>query len=181
LREREQREQYRVTLASIGDAVVAMDAKGRVTYLNPVAEKLLGYTSEQATGRRLSEVFKIVNEFTRMAAENPVERVFRDGRIVGLANHTVLLRPDGIEVPIDDSAAPINDESGHILGVVLVFRDITERRRAEKTQATLAAIVESSDDAIVSKDLDGRIMTWNAGAERLFGHRQEEVIGNPLL
>lgn len=180
LREREQRERYRVTLASIGDAVVAMDAKGRVTYVNPVAEKLLGYTSEQVAGRPLSEVFNIVNEFTRIAAESPVERVLHDGRIVGLANHTVLLRPDEVEVPIDDSAAPINDETGHILGVVLVLRDITERRRAEKTQATLAAIVESSDDAIVSKDLDGRIMTWNVGAERLFGYRQEEVIGKSI-
>jgi PAS domain S-box-containing protein len=95
LREREQREQYHVTLASIGDAVVAADAEGRVTYVNPVAEKLLGYTSEQAAGQPLSEVFNIVNEFTRLAVENPVDRVLRDGRVAGLANHTVLLRADG--------------------------------------------------------------------------------------
>ncbi|HEY1231808.1 MAG TPA: PAS domain S-box protein [Candidatus Binatia bacterium] len=176
----ENRERLRVTLASIGDAVVATDATGCLTYINPVAEKLLGYTSEQATAQPLSTIFNIVNEFTRSAVENPVERVLRDGCVAGLANHTILLRPDGVEVPIDDSAAPINDATGHILGVVLVFRDITERRRAEKTQATLAAIVESSEDAIVSKDLDGRIMTWNVGAERLFGYRQEEVIGKSI-
>jgi len=174
------RERLRITLGSIGDAVVATDAKGHVTYVNPVAEKILGYTSEQATGQLLSEVFNIVNEFTRLTAENPVERVMRDGQIVGLANHTVLLRPDGAEVPIDDSAAPIHDDAGRVVGVVLVFRDITERRRAERAQATLAAIVESSEDAIISEDLEGRIMTWNTGAERLFGYREEEVIGQPI-
>jgi PAS domain S-box-containing protein len=176
----ESRERLRTTLGSIGDAVVATDPEGRVTYVNPVAEQLLAYRSEQASGRPLGEIFKIVNEFTRRPAENPVERVLRDGHVVGLANHTMLLRPDGIEVPIDDSAAPIQNDARQIFGVVLVFRDITERRRAQRAQATLAAIVESSEDAIISKDLDGRIMTWNAGAERLFGYRQEEAIGHPI-
>lgn len=174
------RERLRITLQSIGDAVIATDAAGRVSFVNPVAEKLLGYGAEQAAGRSLREVFNIVNEFTREAVENPVERVLSDGQIVGLANHTVLLCPDGVEIPIDDSAAPIQDSDGAITGVVLVFRDISERRRAEKTQATLAAIIESSDDAIVSKDLNGRIMTWNLGAERLFGYREDEVVGQPI-
>jgi PAS domain S-box-containing protein len=179
-REHHQSEQFRVTLESIGDAVIATDAEGRVTYVNPVAENLLGYSLAQAKSRPLGQVFNIVNEFTRRVAENPVERVLREGHIIGLANHTVLMRPDGTEVPIDDSAAPIHDDAGAIVGVVLVFRDITERRRAEKAKATLAAIVESSDDAIISKDLNGRIVTWNAGAERLFGYREEEVIGRPI-
>jgi PAS domain S-box-containing protein len=179
-REHQQSEQFRVTLESIGDAVIATDVEGRVTYVNPVAENLLGYSLAQAKSRPLGEVFNIVNEFTRRVADNPVERVLREGHIIGLANHTVLMRPDGTEVPIDDSAAPIHDDAGAIVGVVLVFRDITERRRAEKAKATLAAIVESSDDAIISKDLNGRIVTWNAGAERLFGHREQEVIGRPI-
>jgi PAS domain S-box-containing protein len=179
-REHQQSEQFRVTLESIGDAVIATDVEGRVTYVNPVAENLLGYSLAQAKSRPLGQVFNIVNEFTRRVAENPVERVLREGHIIGLANHTVLMRPDGTEVPIDDSAAPIHDDAGAIVGVVLVFRDITERRRAEKAKATLAAIVESSDDAIISKDLNGRIVTWNAGAERLFGYREQEVIGRPI-
>jgi two-component system CheB/CheR fusion protein len=174
------REQLRITLSSIGDAVVATDGEGRVTYVNPVAEGLLGYSLEQVTGRPLVEVFNIINEFTRQTAENPVERVLRDGYVVGLANHTLLLRADGTEVPIDDSAAPINDASGRIVGVVLVFRDVTERRRAQRAQSMIAAIVESSDDAIISKDLEGRIRTWNVGAERLFGYREEEVIGRSI-
>jgi PAS domain S-box-containing protein len=176
----ESRERLRITLSSIGDAVIVTDADGRVTYINPVAENLLGYSLAEAKSRSLGEVFNIVNEFTRRAAENPVERVLREGHIIGLANHTVLIRPDGTEVPIDDSAAPIQDDARAIVGVVLVFRDIAERRRAEKAKATLTAIIESSDDAIISKDLNGRIVTWNAGAERLFGYREQEVIGRPI-
>ncbi|HEY6364460.1 MAG TPA: PAS domain S-box protein [Candidatus Binatia bacterium] len=176
----ESRERLRITLSSIGDAVVVTDAVGRVTYVNPVAENLLGYSLAQAKSRPLGQVFNIVNEFTRRAAENPVERVLREGHIISLANHTLLIRPDGTEVPIDDSAAPIHDDTGAIVGVVLVFRDVTERRRAEKAKATLAAIIESSDDAIISKDLNGRIMTWNASAEQLFGYREQEVIGQPI-
>jgi PAS domain S-box-containing protein len=176
----ESRERLRITLSSIGDAVVVTDAAGSVTYVNSVAEKLLGYNLAQAKSRPLGEVFNIVNEFTRRRAENPVERVLQEGHIIGVANNTLLFRPDGTEMPIDDSAAPIHDDTGAIVGVVLVFRDIAERRRAEKAKATLAAIIESSDDAIVSKDLNGRIMTWNAGAERLFGYREQEVIGRPI-
>jgi PAS domain S-box-containing protein len=176
----ESRERLRITLSSIGDAVVVTDAASGVTYVNPVAENLLGYSLAQAKSRPLGQVFNIVNEYTRRAAENPVERVLREGHIIGLANHTVLIRPDGTEVPIDDSAAPIHDDTGAIGGVVLVFRNVTERRHAEKAKATLAAIIESSDDAIVSKDLNGRIVTWNAGAERLFGYSEQEVIGQPI-
>ena len=178
---RESREWLRITLSSIGDAVLATDPQGRVTYVNPVAEKLLGYNFAEASGRNLTEVFKIVNEFTRQTTENPVDLVLRTGKIVGLANHTLLIRPDGSERPIDDSAAPIQDDSGRTIGVVLVFRDITDRRRAQKDQALLAAIVESSEDSIISTDLQARIMTCNAGAERLFGYRAEEIIGQPIF
>ena len=127
----EQREQLRVTLASIGDGVVATDAMGRVTMLNPVAAALTGWTQEEAVGKPLTNVFQIINEESRQPVENPVDQVLREGRIVGLANHTVLIARDGTERPIGDSAAPINNEHGEMLGVVLVFRDVTEQTRAE--------------------------------------------------
>jgi PAS domain S-box-containing protein len=173
-------ERLRVTLASIGDAVIATDPEGRVTLLNPVARALTGWAPEEAAGRPLDAVFRIVNEHTRRPAENPVARALREGIVVGLANHTLLIARDGTERPIADSAAPIRDERGAIAGVVLVFRDATAERRAAETRRQLAAIVESSDDAIFAKTLDGVITTWNKGAERLYGYTAEEVIGRPV-
>jgi PAS domain S-box-containing protein len=122
---------WRVTLESIGDAVVATDASAVVTFVNPVAATILGRPVEDLVGRPLAEVFKTVNETTRHPVDCPVERVIQHGHVVGLANHTVVLRPDGTEVPIDDSAAPILDRDGRLVGVVLVFRDISERKRTE--------------------------------------------------
>ena len=127
-----QRELLRVTLASIGDAVIATDSAGRITFMNAVAEKLTGWYNKEAVGKEVTEVFHIVNEHTRKVVESPVTRVLAEGMIVGLANHTILVRRDKTEVPIDDSGAPIRDDSGRILGVVLVFRDITERKQTEK-------------------------------------------------
>jgi PAS domain S-box-containing protein len=175
-----ERERLRITLASIGDAVISTDAECRVTYLNGVAEALTGWTQAEAAGRPLSDVFRIVNEHTREPAANPAVRALQEGLVVGLANHTVLIARDGTERPIDDSAAPMLDESGSPVGAVLVFRDVTERRRADEAQARLAAIVESSQDAIVSKTLDSIIRTWNTGAERIFGYTAEEVVGRSI-
>ncbi len=126
-----ERGRLQVTLSSIGDAVIATDADGRITFLNPVAEAATGWTPKEAAGKPLEEVFRIVNESTRKTVENPVRKVFECGQIVGLANHTVLIRKDGSEIPIDDSAAPIRDVHGEIIGVVMVFRDVTEQRRSE--------------------------------------------------
>lgn len=125
------REALRVTLASMGDAVITTDDEGRVASLNPVAKALTGWQRGEAAGRPLEEVFRIVNEQTRQPVENPVKKVLALGQVVGLANHTVLIAKDGTERPIDDSAAPLRDAAGRITGVVLIFRDITERRRAE--------------------------------------------------
>ena len=107
-------------------------------------------------------------------------KAVREGDVAGLANHTVLLARNGNKVPIDNSAAPILDGSGEVKGAVLVFRDITERRRAEAASHILASIVESSDDAIISKDLNGIITSWNRSAERLFGHTADEAIGQSV-
>jgi PAS domain S-box-containing protein len=126
-----ERQRLSVTLASIGDAVVVTDDAGRVNYMNRVCEDATGWSLSEAVGKPLQNVFPIVNETTRQPVENPVDKVFAQGRIVGLANHTVLLRRDGTEIPIDDSAAPIRDQSGRIAGVVLVFRDISARKQAE--------------------------------------------------
>ena len=123
-----ERERLRITLASIGDAVISTDAEGRVTFLNGVAEALTGWPQAEAAGRPLPDVFRIVNEHTRQPVENPALRALREGVVVGLANHTVLIARDGTERPIDDSAAPIRDESGSPVGAVLVFRDVTERQ-----------------------------------------------------
>ncbi|PCC71998.1 PAS domain S-box-containing protein [Nannocystis exedens] len=175
-----ERERLQITLASIGDAVISTDVDGRVTYLNPVAETLTGWSTSEAVGRPLTEVFHIVHERTRQTVENPALRALRDGVVVGLANHTCLIARDGSERPIDDSAAPIRDGEGRAVGAVLVFRDVSERRRAEEAQARLAAIVASSEDAIVSKTLDTIIRTWNAGAERLFGYTAAEAVGRSI-
>jgi PAS domain S-box-containing protein len=174
------REWLSVTLSSIGDAVIATDAVGRVSFLNQTAEQLIGWTNEEATGRLLKDVFHIINERTRQAVEDPCERVLNTGRVVGLANHTVLISRDGTEKPIDDSAAPIRDEKGNIRGVVLVFRDATQQRRAQETNENLAAIVEHSDEAIIGKRLDGILTSWNKAAERLYGYTAAEAVGQPI-
>lgn len=127
-----EKEQWFVTLKSIGDAVVTTDEHGRVTYVNPVAEHLTGWKVEEADGHPVSKVFRIVNEYSREPAENPVDRALLEGTIVGLANHTLLLSRSGEEFSIEDSAAPIRDNNGDIRGCIIVFRDVTEKRKLEQ-------------------------------------------------
>jgi PAS domain S-box-containing protein len=128
---RTERETLQVTLSSIGDAVIVTDAEGTVTFLNEVAESLVARTLSYARGRPLADVFRIVNEQDGLPVEDPVRKALRTAAIVGLANHTVIVRPDGSTVPIDDSAAPIR-LGDRIIGAVLIFRDISERRRSEQ-------------------------------------------------
>jgi PAS domain S-box-containing protein len=172
--------QLGTTLASIGDAVIATDIVGRITFINSEAERLTGWKSADAIGKSLASVFHIVNEVTRQTAENPVDEVLHAGKTVGLANHTILIARDGTEIPIDDSAAPIRSADGATFGVVMVFRDVAEQRTAQVARARLAAIVEFSGDAIITKDLDGIVQTWNASAERILGYTAAEMVRQPI-
>jgi len=187
LRAHERGETLRVTLHSIGDAVITTDIDGRVASMNAVAESLTGWTHADALGQPLDAVFRIINEDTRHAVESPATKALRHGTVVGLANHTLLIRKDGGEVPIDDSAAPIRDEHGTVSGCVLTFRDVSAQRRVERERAgqlltarLVASIIDSSDDAIVRKSLDGTIETWNAAAERLFGYSPQQAVGRHI-
>jgi PAS domain S-box-containing protein len=128
-------ERFSTTLSSIGDAVLATDLNGNITFMNRVCEDLTGWSMEDAINRPVHEIFNIINENTRLSVPSPVNHVLEKGMVVGLANHTILIRKDGAEIPIDDSGAPIRGQDGHTSGVVLVFRDITERKKAEKSLA----------------------------------------------
>jgi PAS domain S-box-containing protein len=145
----QQKDLLSVTLASIGDCVMVTDNVGRINFMNPVAEQVTGWTLEEARGRPTAEVFRILNEQSREPVDNPVEKVMKHGVIVGLANHTLLIRKDGSEVPIDDSGAPIRDPEGAMRGVVLVFRDFSEHREADRE---LRQAKEEAETANKAKD-----------------------------
>jgi PAS domain S-box-containing protein len=153
----EQREFFRVTLTSIGDAVITTDTEGRITFLNSVAEAMTGWKSSDVIGQPVEKVFNVINEETRQPAPNPATTVLREGVVVGLANHTVLIARDGRETAIDDSAAPIRDGTGKISGVVMVFHDVTEQRLAE------AALRESNQSLSEARDqLENRVQERTA-------------------
>jgi PAS domain S-box-containing protein len=174
-----QREWFEVTLASIGDAVITTDVAGRITFLNPVAELLTGWQLEQAKGRPLNEVFRIVNEDTREPAENPIEKVLESGTTVGLANHTALISRDGVEVSIEDSAAPIRDAQVRISGAVMVFHDVSRRRAAERalraSEERLRAVFSQAALGIAVSNLDGRFEEANAKFCSILGYSLEEL------
>jgi PAS domain S-box-containing protein len=176
-----QQEWFRVTLASIGDAVIASDPDGRVTYMNEAAQQLTGWAAGDALGQPLADVFHIINEKTRKPVEHPAELVLRTGHMVGLANHTVLIGRDGAERPIADSAAPIRGADGRIIGVVLVFRDVAEERRAEDALAEqrewFETTLESIGDAVIATDVSGHVVFMNPIAEHLTGWHLSDARG----
>ncbi len=178
LQESEQR--WATTLVSVGDAVIATDLSGNIVFMNNKAEELTGWMLVETSLKPVKSVFRIINEQTRLEVESPIDRVLKEGIVCGLANHTLLVRKDGSEVPIDDSGAPIKDKDGKITGVVLIFRDITERKKAEEAVARQAELIDLSPDAIIVRKLDGTITFWSKGAEKLYGLTKNEAIGQDI-
>jgi PAS domain S-box-containing protein len=175
----QQRAWFEVTLASIGDAVITTDIEGRVTFLNPIAESLTGWTLDEARGKPLQTVFRIVNEDSREPVENPIEKVLESGKIVGLANHTALISRNGTEVSIEDSAAPILDADGNVAGAVMVFHDVTKRRVAERalraTKERLTAVFSQAALGIAIANLDGRLQEANLKFCAILGYSLDEL------
>lgn len=171
----EQRNWLRVTLSSIGDAVIATDNAGRVSFLNPVAEMLTGWPQDEARGRSLEEIFVITNEITARPVENPVSKVLHEGRIIGLANHTVLTAKDGTKRPIDDSAAPIRNADGATQGVVLIFRDVTEQKRSEAVLTGQKRVLEQIVQGVSLPDI------LDALCEIIEGQSPDKIIATVLL
>ncbi len=176
-----------ITLGSIGDAVIATDRHGRITFLNQVAERLAGQTDAQAHGRPFAEVFQAIHEATQQPIDRQTLGAFLEEMTAASSRPMLLVGREGQTRPMDCNSAPLRDEAGKIVGHVLVFRDATERRQLERANAEklqsarfLAAIIESSADAILSKSLEGNIQTWNAASERLFGYTAEEAIGRHI-
>ncbi len=178
---REQAEWLRVTLTSIGDAVITCDTQGRITFLNPVAEALTDWRSEEAMGQPLTSVFCFVNEHTGQTLEEPVTRVLREGRAVPLANHAALITRDGRTVPIEGSAASILDTAGQVIGAVLVFQDVTGRRRAEEalkeSEDRFRALFDQAPIPYQSLDEDGCILMANQAWLDTLGYTRDEVVG----
>jgi PAS domain S-box-containing protein len=180
----ESEEKLAVTLNSIGDAVVTTDADGRVTLLNPLAEKLTGWTRAEAAGRPVGEIFNIINQETRLPSAVPVLATLAHGTIQGLANHTILIARDNSECIIADSCAPIRDRDGLVVGAVLLFRDVTKEYGIQKTlrdqQFYTRSLIESNIDPIITTDASGIITDVNKQTEALTGYTRDELIGAPF-
>lgn len=179
LRERES--WLSIILLSIGDAVIVTDTEGNIQFMNDVAHSLTGWRHEEAIGKPLVGIFNIINEKTGKKVEDPVTKVIREGRIIGLANHSVLISKDGTEIPIDDSGAPVRDEKGNIIGVVLVFHDIIERKQSEeklkKSEKRYRSLYEYALSGLYrSRISDGKILLANKIAADILGYESVEEL-----
>ncbi|HLN71870.1 MAG TPA: PAS domain S-box protein [Prolixibacteraceae bacterium] len=180
----ESEERFRTILYSIGDGVITTDTEGRIKIMNQVAEQLTGWSQQEACGKPLEEVFNIINESTRALVEIPVRKVLREGVVVGLANHTVLIAKDGSEYPIADSGAPIRTDNGEIVGVVLIFRDQSVERKADhalrESEKRFKLLYENAPLSYQSLDHQARLIDVNPTWLKTLGYQREEVIGRPF-
>jgi len=178
-----EKEWFRTTLASIGDGVITTDPRGIVTFLNPIAEQLTGWTSQEAIGMPSAHIFPIVNELSHSPIENPVGKVLLDGQVLGLTNQTVLIARDGRAIPVEDSAAPIRDADGRILGVIMVFHDVTEKRRADlalrQSRDRLLMTTEAVEIGLWDWDLISNSVIWDERCKAIFGLGPEAWISYP--
>ncbi|HEY6008092.1 MAG TPA: PAS domain S-box protein, partial [Geobacteraceae bacterium] len=175
----------RVTLASVGDALIAFDTSGNVTFLNPVAAQLTGWPEAEALGQPVRQIFRVINEQTRQPAEDIVARVLREKHAIELANHAVLLARDGGELPVEDSAAPILDASGQPIGVIIVFHDVTEKRRARQalrqSEQRYRLLFDKNPDGVFAMDPTGRFTLANAACEKISGYSPAELLQKTFL
>lgn len=175
---------YGTTLRSIGEAVIATDTMGAIKFMNTAAETLTGWRMNEVLGEDLLRVFRTVEDATKSHITNPVEQILKNKITAVLKNHATLIARDGREIPIDESASPIKDGMGNTVGVVLVFQDVSERKRVQealKTSQDYAQnIIESSLDMVIAVDLERRIIEFNRAAEEVFGYKKEEVLGKHI-
>jgi diguanylate cyclase (GGDEF)-like protein/PAS domain S-box-containing protein/putative nucleotidyltransferase with HDIG domain len=175
-----EKEHLRITLQSIGDGVISIDYNGNVIMLNEVAKNLTGWLGDTAVGRPFAEAFEIINEFSRENGENIVNNVLESGKILELANHTILISKDGIERPIAESAAPIQDENGNIHGVILVFRDVTESKKAQDALKLSAEkysnYIENAPDGVFVIDEKGHYIEVNRAFSKMTGYSKDELL-----
>ena len=174
----ESEERWIATLGSVGEAVIATDSDGRITFLNQVAAALTGWQHEEALDQPIGTVLRLINEESGETADNEVARVLTEKRILAVANHVDLVTRDGREIAVEHSAAPIRAGEGKIIGVVLVFRDVAERRREQTATAEQAALLELTQDAVFVIDMEGTVLFWSRGAEAMFGYTKAEAVGN---
>ncbi|MGB7548948.1 MAG: PAS domain S-box protein [Terracidiphilus sp.] len=171
-------ERWTATLGSIGEAVIATDSEGRVTFLNPIAAALTGWQPKEAENQPVGDVFKIINEKSGMSADDEVLQVLEKRQVLTVANNVALITRDGREIPVEHSAAPILASEEKVIGVVLVFRDVAERRQEQIATAEQAALLELTQDSVFVIDMEGKILFWSRGAEAMLGYSKAQAAGN---
>jgi PAS domain S-box-containing protein len=170
-------ERWTATLGSIGEAVIATDAEARVTFLNPIAASLTGWSMEEASGQPIGKVLNLINENSGMSTDNEVLRVLKEKQVLTVANHVGLITRDGREISVEHSAAPILAGAGKVIGVVLVFRDVAARRQEQIATAEQAALLELTQDSVFVIDIEGKVLFWSRGAEAMLGYSKSMAVG----